>query len=62
VSKVFPLVKDSMDVMVYMDFYEDAPELPERWYFYNVVGTVAPQYLRRLIDQQTQLRVKDDVL
>jgi len=36
--------------MIYMDYYDDAPEYPERWYFYNVVGTIAPDYLRRMID------------
>ena len=45
VCKVFPLVKDNQDVSQFLDFYEDSCDLPERWYFYNVLGTVAEDYL-----------------
>lgn len=48
--------------MMHLDYYDDAPELPERWYFYSVLGTVAPDYLRNLIQNQTKLRVEDDVI
>jgi hypothetical protein len=51
VSNVFEQVKSSDEVMLYLDYYEDAPELPERWYFYTVVGTVAPDYLKNLIQR-----------
>ena len=49
VIKVFPFVIDNEDVLAYMDYYEDSREIPERWYFYNVLGTLAEDYLQHLI-------------
>ena len=51
VSKIFPLVKSSDDVMQHLDYYSDSPDLPEKWYFYSVVGTVAPDYLNNIIQR-----------
>ena len=45
VIKIFPLVKDNPELLEFLDYYEDSAELPERWYFYNVLGTLAEDYL-----------------
>ena len=51
VSKIFPHLKQKEDFMAYLDFYSDSRELPERWYFYNVLSSLAPEYLNGLIQR-----------
>ena len=53
-----------MDQQVLSDlvYYEDTKDYSERWYFCNVVATIAPVYLDNLVKRETKLRVDDNVL
>ena len=48
-SSVFQFMKTDEQLISFMDWYDDSTDLPERWYFYNVVATLAPDYLDKLI-------------
>jgi hypothetical protein len=49
VNKILPLVNGNKENIEYLDYYSDSPELPERWFFYNVLGTLAEGYLQQII-------------
>ena len=42
VKHIFNKVKDDEDVMRYLDFYKDDKDLPEREYFFSIVGSLEP--------------------
>ncbi|KEJ82995.1 hypothetical protein OXYTRIMIC_134 [Oxytricha trifallax] len=46
--------------MKYMNFYEDYQEVPDRKYFYGVLGTLWPGYVQELIKHANKVRnIKD---
>jgi len=49
VAKVFKHFSDKEEIVQFMDYYEDIGDMPERWYFYNVLGTLKPELLDHLI-------------
>ena len=55
VKNLWPEVKDDEDVVVYFD---DAPEgkFPARDYFFNVLNTIHPEFLRQVIDHANSMR------
>lgn len=61
-SQVFELMKSDAALVTYLDWYDDSRDFPERWYFYNVLATLYPDYLDHLIKRQTQLRVDANVI
>jgi hypothetical protein len=56
------LYKDAMsdvEVCQYLpDLEQNSSKLPEREFFFNVLGTVKPEYLKYIIEQTEQYRFK----
>ena len=52
VDRVFNEVKADPELLSFYNIYEDRPEVPERTYFYSVLGTLRRQYLEDLIHSQ----------
>ena len=42
--------------MSYLNYYEDYKVLPERAYFFGILGTVYPDYLSNLIRHANKIR------
>lgn len=53
-------VKGDATVVAHLDYYDDDPVMPEREFFYKVLGTLQPDYLQRLIKEANRVRHKKD--
>jgi len=47
--------------MAHLNFYNDEKKLPERAYFFSIIGTLIPEYLSHLITLSNRLRSNNEL-
>lgn len=58
VTEMIKVFKGDADLMRYLNYYDDDKNLPERDFFYGILGTFLPKYLEKVIQEQNRLRNK----
>ena len=56
VKNIYPRVKDDPAIASYFSKETESGRLPEREYFFNVVNTHQPEYMKLLIDHALKQR------
>ena len=49
VKEIFEQVREDPNIMMYLNYYSDVKELPEHKFFYTVLGSIEPDYVKNLI-------------
>ena len=60
VKHIFEQVKDDATIVGHLHYYPDIKELPDHTFFYNVLGTLQPDYLSNLIKHANRVRNRRD--
>ena len=58
VKNLFPKFKEDADVMSYLPDRLPSGKLPDRTYFFNVLNTVRPEYVKEMVEHANKLRFK----
>ena len=56
VKKLFPYLKDDPIFMMYLPDYFPKGHTPDREYFFNVLNTLMPQYVSKIIAHASRCR------
>ena len=56
VENIFNQVKDDKSIISYLNYYEDHTVLPNRHFFFGILGTLEPSYLASLIKHANKIR------
>ena len=56
VKKLFPYLKNDINFMMYLPDYFPKGHTPDREYFFNVLNTLNPEYMKKIITHACSLR------